>query len=393
MAGDPSAEESLRGEGSRRERGWRIFLSAGEASGDLHGSEVARALHRAEPSLELYGLGGPRMAAAGVRLLADLDTLAVMGVSEVARRLPSLLGVRHRVRGFLVRRSVDLFLPIDYPGLNLHLSAFARRRGLAVLYYIAPQVWAWREGRARRLARHCDLICTVLPFEEELLSRYGARAIFVGHPLLDAAPNEGRQESSPAGDGGSEARVVLSLFPGSREQEVRRILPIFAAAGRRVLEARPSTELLVAAAPGLPEHLYEAAAPARRVSPEQAVRCATAALAKSGTVNLQLALAGVPLVVGYRMAHLSYRVARRLVRVERISLVNLVAGERIVPELIQEQMTPRALCEAVLPLLDENAPQRREMKTGLDRVRARLGDPGCADRVARLTLRLLAGKA
>lgn len=384
----------------RGRRGRTVFLSAGEASGDLHGAALATELLRADPALRLVGLGGPRMAGAGVHLLAGLDELAVMGVAEVIRRLPGLLALRRRVRRELARRgAVDLFVPIDFPEFNLSLAASAHTAGVPVLYYIVPQVWAWREGRARRLARACDLACAVLPFEEELLRRHGVNVRFVGHPLLDgeAASREGGEAARSAGGrsgrGGTRAggAPVLALFPGSRRHEIGRMLPPFAAAARSVRERRPATDVLVAAAPGIPREAY-GEVPGPLVPAEEALASATAALTKSGTVTLQLALAGVPMVVGHRLSPVTYRVARRLVRVDHIALANLVVDRRVVPELIQGTVTPDALTKAVLPLLEPGNPERRRVRQGLRAVRRRLGKPGAARRVARLALSLLAGR-
>lgn len=364
--------------------GRAVFLSAGEVSGDLHGAALARELRRRDPSLRLFGLGGEEMARAGVRLLAGLDRTAVMGLAEVARRLPGLFALRRRVRRFLAEEDVRLFVPIDFPDFNLPLAARARRDGRRVLYAIAPQVWAWRAGRARRLADAADLVCCILPFEEELLARYGVRARFVGHPLLDRADGEGRPGREPAG-------AVLALFPGSRRQEVERILPPFLGAARRVREARPGVRVLVARAPGLPDRLFPPGTPL--ASPESTRRRATAALCKSGTATLELALAGVPMVVGYRMSPVTYAVARRVVRVPHVSLVNLVAGRRVVPELLQGAMREDALAERVLPLLDPADPERRRAVQALAEVGRRLGRPGCAARVAEAALELLDGSA
>ena len=376
----PSA--SIRGPRRRR----TIFLSAGEVSGDEHGSRLARELRSRAPDLRLVGLGGSLMADAGVELLADLDLLAVMGVAEVLTRLPRLLGLRRRVRRFLLREGVDLFLPIDYPGFNVPLAGWARRRGLPVLYYIAPQVWAWRPGRTRHLARATDLVCTVLPFERDFLERYGVRARFVGHPLLDVARARS-QRPRPRG-----APPTLGLFPGSRVQEVRRMLPLFLeTAGRLVLHAS-GLRVLVARAHDLPDAAFEPADASSVLPAEEVLNRATVALTKSGTITLQLALAGVPMVVAHRVNPLTYAIARRLVTVDHLALVNLVLGERLVPELVQDEAEPGRLVRTLLPLLDPHNEERARMLDGLARVRDRLGEPGGSARVAEAALELMDGR-
>ena len=364
-----------------------IFLAAGEQSGDLHGAELARELRSRIPGVRLYGLGGSRMAAEGVELLADLDRLAILGFAEVVRHLPDLAGLRREVRQFLLAQKIDLLVPIDYPGFNLPLARYAKRNGISVLYYIAPQVWAWHESRARKLAEDTDLVCVVLPFEEDRLAGWGVRTRFVGHPLLD------RDAPGTSAAPGPHAEPRIGIFPGSRMQEVRRLLPTFLQAGRELSSRLSGLEIVVARAQDLPDSAYAGLGNATLVDAETAVRSASAAITKSGTITLQLALAGVPMVVGYRVNALTYHIARRLVRVDHIALVNLVAERGVVPEFIQGDVTPARMAEAALPLLDSETPERRAQVAGLREVAERLGDPGAAGRVAEECSRLLAVRA
>ena len=316
--------------------------------------------------------------------IAGLDELSVMGGTEVLRRLPGFLRLERRIRRLFMTEDVRLFLPIDYPGLNLRLARSARRQGRRVLYYIAPQVWAWREGRAAKLRRDCDRVLTVLPFEAALLERHGVRTDFVGHPLLDAtrAPGGGAGAGRPSGG------RVIGLFPGSRAQEVRHMLPAFAETARRLAGRHPDLEFIIARPPHLPESLY-AGAGFPTAGAREATARSWAALTKSGTITLELALAGVPMIVGYRMGRVEWAIGRRLVRVPSIVLVNLVAEAPVVPEFLQDRLTAERAAEALEGLLGEEAPARREMLRGFEIVRERLGKPGCAGRVARHAIELL----
>lgn len=356
-----------------------VFLSAGESSGDRHAGAVARELRDRVPGISLIGLGGPSMEDAGVELLAGLDELAVMGFVEVARRIRFFRRLRSLVLRTLAARDVRLLIPVDYPGFNLSLARAAHDRDIPVLWFIAPQVWAWREGRARTLARVCDRVLTVLPFEAPLLAAHGVDARFVGHPLLDEAAVAPVAPAAPC----------LGLFPGSRAQEVERILPVFAETARRVTARTPGLRVLVARPPHLPERLYAPHGIPAAASPD-VLGSATAALAKSGTITLELALAGIPMAVGYRMGPFTFALARRVVRVPSIALPNLVAGRPIVPERLQDELTADALAEEIRPLLDPDSPGRRTMLADLEGVRVRLGEPGCASRVAGHAVELLA---
>ncbi|MGH7457607.1 MAG: lipid-A-disaccharide synthase [Longimicrobiaceae bacterium] len=365
-----------------------IFLSAGEPSGDLHGSALAREIRRRWPQARLVGLGGKGMAAEGVELLAGLSELAVMGFAEVVRHLPFLLRLQRRAVHSL--RGADLFIPIDYPGLNLRLARAARKRGVSVLYYIAPQVWAWHRSRAARLARDTDLVACALPFEEPFLRAAGVDARFVGHPLLDLASPAASREEWCAENRLDPGRPLLALLPGSRGQEVSRHLQLFTEAAKLLVNS--GVQPVVASSPALGEAVYRGVEFPRVQGSRGLLAHARAALVKSGTSTLEAALAVVPMVVAYRMHPLSHALARRLVEVPHIALANLVAGDRVVPELVQDEATPEALAAALLPLLAEGSDTRQAQLNGLAGVRERLGGPGAAERVTELAAELLAAR-
>ena len=371
-----------------------ILLSAGEPSGDLHGATVAHALRSRWPGVRLFGLGGPQMAAAGVELLADLHELAVMGFAEVVSRLPFFLRLLGRVEAEMAARGTALVVPIDYPGFNMRLARAARAQRRPVLYYIAPQVWAWHRSRIRQLARLVNRLAVILPFEEELFREAGAAVTFVGHPLLDAAPEREGVESFRARLGLTEG-PVLALFPGSRPQEVAKHLALFTETALRLHSARPHIQPVIARSPAVPARMYHDAPFPETTDTRALLANAQVALVKSGTTTLEAALAGTPMVVAYRTSALTFALARRLVRVEHIGLVNLVAGRRLAPEFVQHEATPGALVRALSPLLAAGSPAREAMVAGLSGVRTALQAPGegatAAERVAALAAELLEG--
>jgi lipid-A-disaccharide synthase len=369
-----------------------VFVSAGELSGDLHGAAFVRALRERVPGVRIIGLGGPQMEQEGVELLAHASDLAVMGFAEVFGRLPFFMRLKRRIWSLLERERIDLVVPIDYPGFNLRLAEHAHSLRIPVLYFIAPQVWAWHASRAKKLSRFADHIAVILPFEEEFFRDAGARCSFVGHPLLDAQAPAMPREEWAAQHALDPERPILAVFPGSRQQEIDRHLELFLAAVDRVVAARPDVQPVVGVAASLDPAAFGGVPWPRVPGDSGLLWYATAALVKSGTTTLETALAGTPLVVAYRMNPLSYALARRLVRVPHVALANLVADKRVVPELIQDEATPDTLCAALLPLLDPGSERRAQMMRELAEIRGRLGDRGAAGRVAEIAATLLSRK-
>ncbi len=355
------------------------MILAGEASGDAHGARVAAEILRRWPRSELVGLGGERMAAAGVRLLFGLQDLSVMGFAEVVRRLGFFRRLERTLRRLLGSGDFDIVVPVDYPGLNLRIARHAARLGTPVLYYIGPQVWAWRARRAQRLARIADGIAVILPFEPELYAAHGGRAVFVGHPLLDEAPK--CDAKGLADDLGLDPKMpVLALFPGSREQELERHGAPFAAIARDLQRRVPGLQVVVSRVSFLPDAAYRTL-PFPSTTDGHSLRAlATAGLVKSGTGTLEAALAEMPFAVAYVTHPLTYFLARRWVRVPYVALANLVAGRVVAPEFVQHDVTTAAVADALEPLLADSG-ARRAAAAGLAEVRGALGAPGAARRV------------
>lgn len=329
------------------------------------------------------------MEEAGVALLEHTDRLAVMGFVEVLKHIPRHSMLLRALRRRMREGRVGLVVLVDYPGFNMKVAEAARATGVPVLYYITPQVWAWGAGRLAQMARVVTRAAVILPFEEALLRQHGIDATFVGHPLLDRAASYLPERAAARRELGiADDAPLLALFPGSRAQEIARHLQRFVATARLLEQRVPELRTVVSVAPGI--RLDPALCPYPLVHDSSFTvwRAADAALSKSGTSTLEAAVAGTPLVVAYRTGSVSYAIARRVVRIPRIGLVNVVAGREVAPEFIQGAVRPDALAHALAPLLDDAGSVRGAMLDGLADVRAALGTPGAASRVAGMALEL-----
>ena len=363
-------------------------MVAGEASGDAHGGRLAEALRALHPDLRLSGVGGPRMRQAGVETWWDVASLEAIGLTEALCRVPELLRVRKRILGEVGGRGPVAAILIDYPGFNLHLAKHLRRLGLPVYYFIAPQLWAWGPWRARKLARRVNLLLVILPFEVDFFRSRGIDALFVGHPLVDR-PADPPAEEIRSRLGLRESGPVIALLPGSRRREVSVLLPTMAKAARTLSEFWPGAQFLLPVADvlepewvqgflgGLPVRLTRGAWEVLAVS--------DAAITASGTATLEAGLLGVPMVILYKVHWASGPIMRFFINCPSIGLINLLAGERLVPELLQEEVTSANIIrEARRAVEDRN--YRARVKARLREVRGRLGEPGVFERAARAIL-------
>jgi lipid-A-disaccharide synthase len=370
-----------------------ILFVAGEPSGDLHASGVARELVASGAGFRLRGIGGDLMQAAGVQIDEHIRGLAVLGLVEVLRHLPKHWRMLSDIRAQLRSGRVALVVLVDYPGFNMRIAQMAAEAGVPVLYYIVPQVWAWGAGRLAKMARWLSKAAVILPFEEPLLKQHGIDAEFVGHPLLDRAVDMPDRTSARATLGIPQDAPVLALFPGSRLQEIDRHLDPFVATAQVVKHRVPNLHVIVSAAPHIEIDRGRCPFPVVSGSSLAILRAADAAMCKSGTTTLEASVAGCPHVVAYRTHPVTYFAARRLVSIPNIGLVNVVAGRAVAKEFIQDALVPAAVAAALEPLLDHGSPQRQEMLANLDAVRKKLGQPGAARRVAGLAQQLAETRA
>ncbi len=376
--------------------GRKVFLSAGEASGDLHGSYLVEALRDLDPGIRVSCLGGRRLRQAGARVMVDNGEVAVVGLFEVLSHTKAIYAALRKIGAYMERERPDLVILIDFPDFNFLLARIAKRLGIRVFYYISPQVWAWRSGRARTLKRLADGMAVILPFEPAFYERYGMKVHYVGHPLLDVlADAPSREEAELKYRGNPSGGPLIGLLPGSRLSEIKSLLPLMLGAGRLIHSQQPDASFLLPVASSLnPDPIRVRAAasglPVRIVSDDAygAIRACDLVIAASGTVTLETAILGTPMIITYKVSGLTYHLGRNLIRVKHVGMPNVIAGRRIVPELLQNEAVPERIASEALAFL--RAPQRlEEQRRELRAIRGHLGTAGVARRVARLALELM----
>lgn len=366
-----------------------ILFVVGEASGDLHAGKVAEEIARRRPDIAMVGIGGGFMRRASVAILEDVDKLAVMGFVEVLAHVPKHWQLLRMLRARIESGNVGLVVLLDYPGFNLKVAEVAKRAGVPVLYYITPQVWAWGADRLPKLAQLVTKAAPILPFEESLLRANGIDATFVGHPLLDRALDLPSQDVAREKLGLPMDGEILAVFPGSRRAELKRHLVPFVQTAQELMRRRPGLQVIVSVAPTVRINAADCPFPLVHGSSFDVLRAATAGLLKSGTTTLEAAVAGLPHVIGYRTSPITYRIARRVVKIPHIGLVNVVAGSEVSREFVQHALQPQAVADALGPLLTVGSAEREAAQRALEGVHSMLGTPGAAARVATMALDLL----
>jgi lipid-A-disaccharide synthase len=376
----------------------RVMIVAGEASGDMYGARVAEEAHRLDSSVRFFGIGGDKMRMAGVETLIDSKEMAVMGLFEVIAHFGVIYRAFQKLKAIIVTDKPDLLILIDYPGFNLRLAAVAKKAGVKILYYITPQVWAWHASRAKKIARLVDHAAVIFPFEVPIFAREGLAVTFVGHPLLEMAVPKLERSAAQSLFGLDPARKTLGLFPGSRKREIDSLLPVMLTAAALLQKDFPDLQFILPLAGSVErgrvdELLAAASLPVTVVEGYNydVMQVCDAIIAASGTVTMEIALFGVPMVIIYKMAPLTYAIGSRLLKVDHVGICNIVAGERVVPELIQDDAEPLKIAAEITAMLSDSV-YAAAIRSKLLSVREKLGEPGAPARVASLALTMMTDK-
>lgn len=374
---------------------YKVMLSAGEASGDLHGAKIAAALRECEADIRIFGMGGGEMRKAGVEVLYDIADYGVMGFLEVVKNLPKMFKLRDDLTEMMKKEKPDILVIIDYPDFNLRLAKRAKALGIPVFSYIPPSAWAWRKGRAKDVAGLADKIAAIFPFETEVYLQAGADIEFVGNPLLDAVKPQMEEGEARRFFQVEPERPAVLLLPGSRRQEIEKLLPVMLESAAKIHQEDGRIQFFLPLAPTISEEIIRGMLNKYGVRPQvtnsytyDLMRIADAAVAASGTVTLEAALLGLPSVVLYKMEAVSYFIARRLIDLPNVSLPNIIMGERVLPELLQSDANADNVKNEVMRLL-RGAKDGEAIRGRLQCVKKKLGGPGAARRVAELILKTI----
>jgi lipid-A-disaccharide synthase len=376
----------------------RLLLSCGEASGDLYAGALTRELRSLDPALTIAGLGGPQFEAAGGRLIDDYRDIAVTGLTEAIAKVPRSFAALCRLAAAARTGRPDALILIDSPDFNFRLAAHIKKLGVPIVYYISPQIWAWRAARLNTIRGFADRVLVIFPFEESIYREGGVPVEFVGHPLVDLSAPTATREQFLMHHRLAADRPTIAVLPGSRRNEVARILPDLVASAERIRASVPGVQFLIARAPHLDDRLFTSAVTGsgRFVLVEgdtnTVIASSDVVLTASGTATVQTALHDKPMVIVYRLSPMTYCLGRRLVTVDTIGMVNLIAGEKIVPELVQDAFTPEAVAHEAISMLTDGRRAAR-IRDGLARVRARLGGPGASRRAAEAIIRIVRERA
>jgi len=375
-----------------------IFIIAGEESGDTHAARLIRELKAAVPGLRIEGLGGDRMKQVGCELRADIVSSAVMGFAQVVKNLRYFRRMLAETAAYLEQSPPDALVLVDYPGFNLRLAAAVRKLGIPIVYYISPQIWAWRPGRIHTIARLVDKMIVIFPFEEELYRKEKVDVTYVGHPILDNLSEVELDADFLNRLAAMDSTDHIGLLPGSRRQEIMAILPIMLETARLILRQMPHARFLIPCSSQPNRDVVEQMLGDSSLRVEvslgkmyEVAKSARCCIVASGTATLEVASLLTPLVVVYRIGHLTWLLGKRFLKVPHISLVNILAGQEVVPEMLQYRMRPELLAETVVELCRDGE-RRQKMVSDLRKVRERIGAPGASSRAAKVVSELLDSK-
>jgi len=376
-----------------------VLIVAGEASGDLHGANLVRAMTDLDPDIYFQGIGGDRMESAGVDILVHSSEMAVVGVTEVFAKLNTISQAYFKLRSILKNERPDLLILIDYPGFNIRLAGAAKKFGVPVLYYVSPQLWAWRSGRAKKISERVDRMAVILPFEKDFYKKMGTTLSveYVGHPLLDQVPGKLHAESIKKELGFSKEDNIIGLLPGSRNEEINNLLPDMVKAAEIISTRFENIKCVLPVATTISDDLID------KITNNSSLEIVTThkgvyhalsvcnlAFVASGTATLETAIMGVPMIITYRISPLSFQIAKWVVKVQYVGLVNLVAAEEVAPELLQKEVNPENMAARAIEILGDKE-KKSFIKEKLENVKKSLGSSGASTRTARIALEMMRG--